>query len=225
MFKGKDRSWGLKSFYTASYVWISWFNQNCPGRKFTTTSAWEHCLVTSWSRAAFTGPVAHTSSKRPWIHITEALDSSAPWQSSCRENTSFSFQSNYCDGPECGKIAHGFPWAASLGKTLPFIWLKFLVTWKHERRKEQWTPRKQVGGFFVYISRFEEEVHSLSKLSESMADSTFPTRLIYNMIWAPPHPPVDAGGILFPVLVECSLGWYWLHSDGKLQDKPERIKQ
>lgn len=81
------------------------------------------------------GTTCHPSSKRPWISISGGPSSAHPLSQQCgrdlsEKNTSFSFQLNYCDSPESGKIAQGFPLAASLEKALSFLGLKFLLTMK-----------------------------------------------------------------------------------------------
>ena len=52
----------------------------------------------------------------------------APWQSSCQEKNSFSFQSNYCDSSDRGKIAHGFPFGNKPLKKKSYLSLVKIVS-------------------------------------------------------------------------------------------------
>lgn len=173
-----------------------------PEGNSTQKNAQKYCFVTSWGWA-FTGPVIHTSSdKRPWIYIMEARTPWVPGQSSCQENTSFSFQSNYCDGPEGGKIARGFSFGSKPSKNRTFHLVEILSnlkTWK----KKQWAPRKHVGFFCVY------------KLSWR---GTFTQQALWKYDWfdisntSNLQPDLNSAAStcgrrrhLFPMLVECSL--------------------
>lgn len=171
------------------------------------------CFVTLWGKTE-AGPLPWYSVPCATLHLRgpgypsqgvppQPILSLSNVAEICQKNTSFSFQLNYCDNPESGKIAQGFPLAASLEKNPIFPWVEILSN--HERRWHVFSSREDakervlqgsMWGFCADRSVFWRDTVAI-KLSESLTDLIFPICLIYNTVWIPLHACREARGIFF----------------------------